>query len=51
MSRINGSSCLDVNSGRPQADANYQNFKVNANTSSSKVSACEVSAAVVMASY
>jgi len=44
--RVNPSQCVDVNSGRPQTDAGYQNFKVVNQATATKLAACEVTAAV-----
>jgi len=50
MSRINGSSCLDQGNGIPQRDAAYQHLKSNASIATSKVAACELTGAIVVAS-
>lgn len=46
MSFQSSSRCVDVNSGRPQSDAGYQNFKVSNQTATTKLATCEVTATV-----
>jgi hypothetical protein len=48
MSQLSTSSCIDNNSGRPQSDAGYNNFKATSNLVGSKISACEVSAGALV---
>lgn len=38
-------TCLDVNTGRPQKDAGFQNLKVVDHTATAKIVACEVATA------
>jgi hypothetical protein len=49
MSQLSTSSCFDNNSGRPQSDAGYTNLKTTSNLNGSKISACEVSTAALVA--
>jgi hypothetical protein len=48
MSQLNSSSCVNVNTGRPQQDAGYHNFSVSSGSAVQKGSFCEASIAAAV---
>ena len=46
---LSSSACVDVSSGRPASDASYSNFKATNNSTGTRINACEVTTAGLVA--